>query len=96
MTAIRTTRRSDDWNAKPGRLTGAYGRLLTRCPPVGLAAAPAVEGGRGKDRDCGDFDTQAGAQRFYERNKPGDPHGLDGNGDGEACESLLEPSSMNL
>jgi len=42
----------------------------------------------GEDRDCSDFDTQAEAQRFYERNKPGDPHGLDGNGDGEACESL--------
>lgn len=42
----------------------------------------------GQDRDCSDFDTQAEAQRFYGRNKPGDPHRLDGNGDGEACESL--------
>ncbi len=41
-----------------------------------------------QDRDCSDFDTQPGAQRFYEANKPGDPHGLDGNNDGEACESL--------
>jgi endonuclease YncB( thermonuclease family) len=41
-----------------------------------------------EDRDCSDFDTQPEAQRFFERHQPGDPHGLDGNGDGEACESL--------
>ncbi|CBH22776.1 hypothetical protein SRM_p61020 (plasmid) [Salinibacter ruber M8] len=41
-----------------------------------------------RDRDCSDFDTQPEAQRFYEASKPGDLHGLDGNSDGEACESL--------
>ncbi|MCS4155767.1 endonuclease YncB(thermonuclease family) [Salinibacter ruber] len=41
-----------------------------------------------KDRDCSDFDTQPEAQRFFERHQPGDPHNLDGDGDGEACESL--------
>jgi len=41
-----------------------------------------------EDRDCSDFDTQPEAQRFFEAHQPGDPHGLDGNGDGEACESL--------
>jgi endonuclease YncB( thermonuclease family) len=41
-----------------------------------------------EDRDCSDFSTQPEAQRFYERHNPGDPHGLDGNSDGEACESL--------
>lgn len=41
-----------------------------------------------EDRDCSDFDTQPEAQRFFERHQPGDPHGLDGDGDGEACESL--------
>jgi endonuclease YncB( thermonuclease family) len=40
------------------------------------------------DRDCSDFDTQRNAQQFFEGNQPGDPHGLDGGGDGEACESL--------
>jgi endonuclease YncB( thermonuclease family) len=40
------------------------------------------------DRDCSDFDTQREAQRFFERHGPGDPHRLDGDGDGEACESL--------
>jgi endonuclease YncB( thermonuclease family) len=41
-----------------------------------------------RDRDCDDFDTQPEAQRFFERHQPGDPHGLDGDGDGQACESL--------
>jgi len=42
----------------------------------------------GQDRDCSDFPTQKAAQRFYEAQKPGDPHRLDGDGDGEVCESL--------
>jgi len=41
-----------------------------------------------EDRDCSDFRTQREAQRFFERHEPGDPHGLDGDGDGRACESL--------
>ena len=41
-----------------------------------------------EDKDCSDFDTQAEAQRFFEKHQPGDPHNLDGNSDGEACESL--------
>ena len=41
-----------------------------------------------EDKDCSDFDTQAEAQRFFEKHQPGDPHNLDGNGDGEACEGL--------
>ena len=42
----------------------------------------------GPDRDCSDFSSQAAAQRFFDRHGPGDPHRLDGDGDGEACESL--------
>jgi uncharacterized membrane protein YgcG len=41
------------------------------------------------DVDCSDFSSQAEAQDFFERNDPGqDPFGLDGDGDGLACESL--------
>jgi len=40
------------------------------------------------DKDCSDFETQPEAQAFFEAHQPGDPHRLDGNGDGEACESL--------
>ncbi|PSQ88830.1 MAG: nuclease [Bacteroidetes bacterium QS_4_64_154] len=46
-----------------------------------------------QDRDCSDFNTQPEAQAFFERHRPGDPHGLDGEGDGVACESLPSDSS---
>lgn len=39
------------------------------------------------DYDCGHFDTQEQAQYVLE-NTPDDPHRLDGDDDGEACESL--------
>lgn len=42
----------------------------------------------GEDNDCGDFGSQAEAQAFFEAAGPGDPHRLDGEGDGTACESL--------
>jgi competence protein ComEC len=43
----------------------------------------------GPDRDCGDFASQAEAQAFYEAagGPEEDPHRLDGEGDGIACES---------
>lgn len=40
------------------------------------------------DRDCSDFTSQRAAQSFYESEGPGDPHGLDRDGDGVACETL--------
>ena len=39
------------------------------------------------DYDCSDFQTQQQAQRVLDRD-PGDPHNLDGEGDGVPCESL--------
>lgn len=39
------------------------------------------------DRDCSDFSTQEEAQRFFDR-RTGDPHDLDDDGDGQACEHL--------
>ena len=39
------------------------------------------------DRDCGDFSTQAAAQTFYNTAGAGDPHGLDADDDGIACDS---------
>jgi Excalibur calcium-binding domain len=47
--------------------------------------APVYSGG---DKDCGDFATQAEAQAFYEaQGGPGrDPHRLDRDRDGLACE----------
>jgi hypothetical protein len=47
-------------------------------------------GGSGRDYDCSDFATQREAQRFFEKEggPRDDPHGLDGAGDGIACEDL--------
>ena len=44
----------------------------------------------GPDRNCTDFDTWAEAQAFYEvaGGPDEDPHGLDSNSDGVACQSL--------
>ncbi|WP_198668081.1 thermonuclease family protein [Saliphagus sp. LR7] len=39
------------------------------------------------DYNCGDFETQEQAQAVLD-GESGDPHGLDGDGDGVACESL--------
>ena len=38
------------------------------------------------DRNCSDFSTPEAAQVFFEAAGPGDPHGLDRDGDGKACE----------
>jgi len=38
------------------------------------------------DCNCADFLDQAEAQRFFERFLPTDPHSLDVDGDGVACE----------
>jgi Excalibur calcium-binding domain len=42
----------------------------------------------GIDRDCRDFSTHAQAQAFFQSQGPGDPHRLDRDGDGMACETL--------
>ncbi|MEK7499939.1 MAG: excalibur calcium-binding domain-containing protein [Patescibacteria group bacterium] len=42
----------------------------------------------GADKDCGDFSTHAEAQAFFDSAGPGDPHGLDRDEDGLACETL--------
>ena len=49
---------------------------------------PGVGGGGGsEDLDCADFRSQAEAQREYERDRS-DPHRLDADDDGEACEEF--------
>jgi len=75
-------------------------RAAATKPPVRAAAKPtakpaarkpALEGdpNDGYDYDCGDFSTQASAQAFYEAagGPSYDPHRLDQDNDGVACES---------
>ena len=57
---------------------------------VGLVAVPA---NAAADRDCGDFASQKSAQIFFLKagGPRNDPHGLDSEGDGVACESNPAP-----
>lgn len=70
-------------------------RTLVAAVVAALAAGLLVGLGspaQAVDKDCGDFDTQAQAQRFYNDAGPGDPHNLDGSdNDGRVCESLPCP-----
>jgi Excalibur calcium-binding domain len=69
------------------RRLGLMAATLVLFVGVALAASASAQGG---DRDCADFSTQSEAQAFFEG--PGsDPHGLDGDADGLACESLRCP-----
>ncbi|MBN6035409.1 excalibur calcium-binding domain-containing protein [Amycolatopsis sp. 195334CR] len=50
------------------------------------SSSPAITSTTGKDKDCADFATQAEAQAEWAKD-PSDPHGLDADDDGYACES---------
>jgi endonuclease YncB( thermonuclease family) len=65
------------------RAAGIVAALSVACAFVLVTAAPAGA----QDRDCAHFSSQAAAQDFYESAGPGDPHRLDADGDGIACES---------
>ena len=54
---------------------------------LGLATVAQAPASAFSDRDCGDFSTQAAAQNFFLQAGAGDPHRLDDDGDGVACES---------
>lgn len=65
--------------------------VVPASPETSVPAAPAPSTNTsGGDRDCGDFGTHAEAQAFFlAAGGPGsDPHGLDRDNDGIACESL--------
>ncbi|WP_210428828.1 excalibur calcium-binding domain-containing protein [Nocardioides eburneiflavus] len=54
---------------------------------AGLAIVVQAPASAFSDRDCGDFPSQAAAQNFFLQAGAGDPHRLDDDGDGVACES---------
>jgi hypothetical protein len=59
---------------------------FTAAVALAVTAAPASGG----DKDCSDFNTWRQAQSFYKKHGGPryDPHRLDGDDDGIACESL--------
>ena len=64
------------------RTTAAAGVLASAAITFGFPGTASAA-----DFDCSHFATQAEAQAVYDAT-PGDPHGLDADGDGIACESL--------
>lgn len=71
--------------------------MIAKLGPALLLTAVLIAPAQGQtaDRDCSDFSNQAEAQRFYEAQggPQSDPHRLDGDNDGVACESLPCPCS---
>ena len=66
---------------------GIWGSCSSSTPGSTPEASP-VSGpapSSGPDKNCSDFASQSEAQDYL---LPGDPHGLDGDGDGVACDSL--------
>jgi hypothetical protein len=55
-----------------------------------VTAQPVLAAGSAEfaDRDCADFNSQAEAQAFFLDSGNGDPHRLDADNDGVACERL--------
>lgn len=75
-------------NPQPAVTIPATG--LPQPPVVGLPSATLRYDPNGPDRDCGNFTTHAEAQAFFVAagGPARDPHRLDGDNDGIACESL--------
>lgn len=66
------------------RLRLAIPAIAVAVVSLAVLAAPALAF---RDLDCADFPTHAKAQRFFMKHHPNrDPHGLDGDNDGIACE----------
>ena len=65
---------------------GEAGAVVAVISGLAISAPPALA----YDRDCSDFNTWRAAQKFYKRHggPQRDPHRLDGDDDGIACESL--------
>lgn len=63
---------------------------------AGTASFTASGADAAADMDCADFVTQAAAQAFFVAAGPGDPHALDHDGDGIACESNPCPCTTSV
>lgn len=78
-------------------ITGVIGIVIAASIPDDAASrrkkhrkSKKTSGSAGRDYDCDDFSTQNEAQRFFEKygGPAKDPHRLDADHDGSACESL--------
>lgn len=100
VATLASMRASDDV-APAGVAEVAAGLLGYAAPPKTAPKPPVLVNGKyragtsvlntaGADLyDCANFATWEDAQAVYRANLPGDPNGLDANGNGIACDSLL-------
>ena len=63
---------------------------------AGLAAYAVPHDPFGGDRDCADFTSWDDAQRFFLAAGPSDPHRLDADDDGIACEALARSAGVPI
>ncbi|UJW34380.1 excalibur calcium-binding protein [Saccharothrix sp. AJ9571] len=74
--------------------TSSSASSSSSAPSVPPASSATMTSTTAKDKDCADFATQADAQAEWAKD-PSDPHGLDADDDGYACESQFgEPSGQ--
>ena len=71
----------------PSGLDGDGDGVACESLPSGDSSGDGTDPSGGVDYDCSDFSSQQEAQDFLDQD-PSDPSGLDGDGDGVACESL--------
>lgn len=62
--------------------------ILSGCSSQSSSAVEDPPNYGGGDKDCSDFSTHEEAQRFFEAQGSSDPHRLDRDKDGVACETL--------
>ncbi len=60
--------------------------LVSGCGEAATSPPPRRPSGADGTYNCGDFDSHAQAQAYFD--KAGDVDGLDRDGDGQACETL--------
>lgn len=76
---------------------GSLTLVTTATAPAHASTSTSAPAHARADRDCSDFPNQAAAQAFYIANggPASDPHRLDAEGDGIACETLPCPCSTS-
>lgn len=76
---------------------GSLALVTTATAPAHASTSASAPAHARADRDCSDFPNQAAAQAFYIANggPASDPHRLDAEGDGIACETLPCPCSTS-
>lgn len=85
-----TTAKDTGGASSPAPVTAPLAVPPATVPPPAVPPPSLRYDPQGPDRDCGDFATHADAQALFVAagGPAADPHGLDNDGDGSACESL--------